>query len=422
MLSEKQESKKIECSEAGSTRILSKISDAYQNARVLAIEDEKSVRDGIVAYLSDSGYEMLEESDGLAGITRFRKERPDAVLCDLRLPGADGLEILSIITRESPETPVIIVSGANYVGDAVQALRRGAWDYVTKPILDMQVLETALCRVLEKAEQKNEIRYYQQHLESRNRKLRFTVEQLEEDEKAGRHVQNQLMPSPQRRLGEYLFNSRLFPSAFLSGDFVDYFPIDDRYLGFYMADVSGHGAASAFVTVMLTTLFGQYQQSRRESKDLMLLYPERTLARLNQDLCRQRLDKYLTIFYAVIDQHTHHLSCSNGGQFPYPLICDKNGVRSLASPSRPVGVFEDSEFPKQEFGLSEEFSLWLVSDGFLEIAPERSLKEKSLALQAKIANPEIDIDSLAKSLGLSSESTPPDDVTIFQVKRVRSLE
>jgi len=405
-----------------------------RNARILTIEDEPAVRDGIVAYLEDSGYEMLQASNGLMGIALFRSERPDAVLCDLRLPGADGLEVLSTITQEAPETPVIIVSGANLLGDAIQALKRGAWDYVTKPIIEMGVLDSTLCRALERAELMQQNRYYREYLETIIRKLRVTieslqekekelqvaVERLQEDEKAGRHLQDQLMPPPRRRLGDYLFQSRVYPSTFLSGDFVDYFPIDGRYLGFYMADVSGHGAASAFITVMLTTLIGQYRQARSEEDDPIILHPERTLTRLNQDLCRQRLDKYLTIFYGVIDQQSSRLICSNGGQFPYPLLRDPYGVRSLAYPSRPVGLFEDSEFPRQELDLPEEFSLWLFSDGLLEIMSERSLKEKFATLEEQIFDPQLNIDQFAHRMGLPRSNALPDDITFFQLKREKN--
>ncbi len=390
-----------------------------RSARILTIEDEPAVRSGIVAYLEDSGYEMLQASDGLSGIALFRSEHPDAVLCDLRLPGADGLEVLSIITKESPETPVIIVSGANLVGDAIQALKRGAWDYVTKPIIEMGILDSTLCRVLERAELMEQNRYYREHLETLNRDLRRAVEQLQEDEKAGRHLQGQLMPPPRRQWGEYVFRSRLYPSTFLSGDFVDYFYIDERHLGFYMADVSGHGAASAFITVMLTTLIGQYRHSSHEEADPTILHPDRTLARLNRDLCRQRLDKYLTIFYGVIDQQNHSLVCSNGGQYPYPIICNQTEVRSLAYPNRPVGLFEDAEFPRHELELPSEFRLWLFSDGLLEIMPERTLKEKYATLQALVADPRMDIDTLAAHMRLPSTSPPPDDITFFQVQRTQ---
>ena len=115
-------------------------------AKILTIEDEPPIRDSIVAYLEDSGFTMLEANDGPTGLEVFRHEHPDVVLCDLRLPGMDGLEVLSTITSESPETPVIVVSGVSQLDYAVQALKHGAWDYVTKPIHDMAVLESAVRR------------------------------------------------------------------------------------------------------------------------------------------------------------------------------------------------------------------------------------------------------------------------------------
>ena len=86
--------------------------------RILTIEDEPAVRSGVAAYLEDSGFEVLEADDGPSGLQIFRRERPDVILCDLRLPGMDGLEILSAVTEESPETPVIVVcAGAKAILD-----------------------------------------------------------------------------------------------------------------------------------------------------------------------------------------------------------------------------------------------------------------------------------------------------------------
>ena len=205
-------------------------------AKILTIEDEPPIRDGIVAYLEDSGFTMLEANDGPSGIEIFRHEHPDVVLCDLRLPGMDGLEVLSTITAESPETPVIVVSGVSLLDYAVQALKRGAWDYVTKPIHDMAVLESAVRRVIEHADLLRQNREYREHLEVLNRELTQTLKQLQEDEEAGRRIQFQLLPEDNCRFGNYTFQRRLYPSMYLSGDFVDYFTIDDRHIGFYIAE------------------------------------------------------------------------------------------------------------------------------------------------------------------------------------------
>ncbi|WP_285172428.1 response regulator, partial [Mycobacterium tuberculosis] len=83
--------------------------------------------------LERGGFRVREAEDGSSGLESFRAQPPDAVLLDLRMPGTDGLDVLTEIVKESPETPVLVVSGETTLSDVVQALRRGAWDFVTKP-------------------------------------------------------------------------------------------------------------------------------------------------------------------------------------------------------------------------------------------------------------------------------------------------
>lgn len=388
-----------------------------KQARVLTIEDEPSIRKGIVAYLEDSGFLPLEAADGPAGLDLFEREHPDAVLCDLRLPGMDGLEVLSAITRSSPETPVVIVSGVSLLSYAVEALRRGAWDYVTKPIQDMAVLESALQRVLERADLIRQNRVYRERLEALNRELTATVHQLQEDEEAGRAMQSRLLPDARRAFGEYELRSRLYPSMYLSGDFVDYFVLPRGRVGFYMADVSGHGAASAFVTVMLKTLVGRYRQALARDGDQTILHPERTLARLNRDLRQEDLDKYLTIFYGVIDRHEHVMVCCSGGHFPYAILHDGLEARHLAIRGRPVGLFEEAEYQAHSVDLPERFVLLLASDGALELIAEDPARSKLETLRAMARYSTTALEDLAAELELESAWQPPDDVTLLTVAR-----
>jgi sigma-B regulation protein RsbU (phosphoserine phosphatase) len=392
-----------------------------QALTVLTIEDEAPIRRGIAAYLEDSGFHMLEADDGIRGLEVMRTQRPDAVLCDLRLPGMDGLEVLSTITREFPETPVIVVSGVGQLSYAVQALKRGAWDYVTKPIPEMGVLEGALWRALERARLLRENRRYRMHLEALNRELSRTLHQLQTDERAARRIQFQLLPEDGWQFGDYRFTRRLYPARLLSGDFVDYFPIDERHAGFYMADVSGHGAASAFVTVMVKTLVGQYQEGYEQDGDETILHPERTLERLNRDVCRQHLDQYLTMFYGVLDREGGQMTCSNGGQFPYPMLYDGAQARPLTSRSRPVGLFDDSRYTPRRLELPEASALWLISDGALELLPQGSLRAKRDALCACVQrSPQALPAELATSLGIAEPTTTlPDDVAFLAVSRGR---
>lgn len=386
-------------------------------ARILTIEDEPEIRDGIVTYLEDSGFDMLQAGDGESGLNLFREQRPDAVLCDLRLPGMDGLEVLSTIGRESPETPVIIVSGMGLLDFAVQALKRGAWDYVVKPIADMDVVENALNRVLERARLLKENREYQQQLETMNRELSDALGQLQADEEAGRHIQSQLLPKDKRELQGYLFRHRLYPSMYLSGDFLDYFPVNDHYIGFYIADVSGHDAAAAFVTVMLKMFIGQLRGLYQEAGDSTILSPACTLNAINQFILDQRLGKYLTMFYGVIDTRDDCMLYSQGGHFPHPILYDGEQAVPLAVRSKPVGLFANTRYQEHYRQLQEDFVLLCASDGILELLPQSSLAEKCEALRAQVNSACCGIDSLVERLDLARASQLPDDVTLLEIRR-----
>ena len=151
--------------------------------------------------------------------------------------------------------------------------------------------------------------------------------------------------------------------------------------------------------------------------DQTILQPRETLRRLNGDLCRQHLDKYVTMFYGVIDREQNAMLCSSGGQYPYPILYDGEVLRPLACRSRPVGLFEDSAFQQQEIKLPAWFTLWLVSDGLLELLPQASLADKHAALNAQIQGDAVSIEGLVADLGIEREDGLPDDVTLLTVTR-----
>jgi signal transduction histidine kinase len=146
---------------------------------ILIIDDEAYIRDSVRSFLEDYGYGVIEAGDGHQGLKTFDDEKPDLILCDLRMPEMDGLEVLGAVTRKSPETPIIIVSGAGNIADTVEALRLGAWDYIIKPIQDMNVLYHAVGKGLERAVLIREKNRYQRDLEKANATLKESLETLE---------------------------------------------------------------------------------------------------------------------------------------------------------------------------------------------------------------------------------------------------
>lgn len=386
-------------------------------ARILMIDDEQLVLEVLAAFLEDSGFEVLQALDGQTGIDLIRRERPDLVLCDLRLPGMDGLHVLATVARDYPELPILVVSGLGGMSDAIQALKLGAWDYVTKPIEDMAMLEHAIAHALERARLRRENREHREHLEVVNEQLRQTLRRLQEDEAAARRIQFQLLPENDKVYRSYRFHRHLLTSQYLSGDFVDYFPIDGDHLGFYIADVSGHGVSSAFVTVMLKSYIGRYRELHRQNRDRGILNPAETLSRLNREVYSCHMDKYLTIFYGVIDWDTNRLRYSSGGQFPFPILFDGERASFLGKKSLPIGLFDFASYQTESLQLPPRFTLVLISDGILETLPQASLRDKQAFLLEAVCSTDLTIGNLIQTLGLDQAGSLPDDITLLLVER-----
>ncbi|MBI9100169.1 MAG: hybrid sensor histidine kinase/response regulator [Spirochaetaceae bacterium] len=133
--------------------------------KILIIDDDSIVRESIADFFEDSGYEVLQCTNGKDGIDTIRKEDPTVILCDLHMPGISGLEVIDIVKKEYPEMPLIVVSGNGVIKDAIEAVSRGAWNYVMKPIYDLAELELSVNMVIEKADLVRNNRLYKEGLE-----------------------------------------------------------------------------------------------------------------------------------------------------------------------------------------------------------------------------------------------------------------
>ncbi|MEO8764366.1 MAG: sigma-54 dependent transcriptional regulator [Ginsengibacter sp.] len=100
---------------------------------ILIIDDEKSIRKTLTEILSYEGYKIDEASDGEEGLKKFREKTFDLVLCDIKMPKLDGIEFLEKAREINDEVPIIIISGHGNIETAVEAVKKGAYDYISKP-------------------------------------------------------------------------------------------------------------------------------------------------------------------------------------------------------------------------------------------------------------------------------------------------
>ena len=387
------------------------------SATLLIIDDDDVVRASLAAYLEDSGFHVLQAANGLQGLEVFHAESPDLVICDLRMPQVDGLELIRRINALQVETPVIVVSGAGVMSDAVEALRLGAADYLIKPLADLAVLEHSVRRALDRANLRLENQRYRDELETANRELQASLHLLQEDQNAGRQVQMNMLPVTPWQADGLSFAHQIIPSLYLSGDFVDYFRVDDSRIAFYLADVSGHGASSAFITVLLKFMTTRLLYESRRSGNLPDFKPSEVLGHINRGLLNCKLGKHVTMIGGVIDEQAGSLTYSIGGHLPLPVLFSAGESYYLQGRGLPVGLFAEATYQDHVMQIPESFSLTLLSDGILDLLPGNTLKDKEAALPEIVKAAGGSLDGLRQRFGLATLGEMPDDIALLVLSR-----
>lgn len=383
-------------------------------ARLLVIDDEATERQSMVAYLENSGYQVIIAENGGDGLAILAEQNIDLILCDLRVPNLDGFDVLKQVKSKSQYIPFIVVSAVGVMTDVVEALRLGASDYLVKPIIDMVVLEHSIQRNLELVQLEQQNEKYRTHLETVNYELQKSLDELRNDQQAGRQVQLKMLPEPLQtdKLG---FSYTIKPSLMLSGDFLDYLPLDDKHYGFYIADVSGHGVSSAFVTVLLKNLIYRLKRNLNQGISDDLYHPVEVLSRINQELLDTQCGKHLTIVYCVLNLETLQLNYSIGAHLPMPILYGGGKAQYLEGKGMPVGLFRDAKYNEYSMQLPKDFTLSMFSDGVFELLTQPTLALKEEYLLDLIEQEAGNHETITQALRLNTNDAAPDDTALLTV-------
>jgi signal transduction histidine kinase len=147
-----------------------------RSGKILIVDGSPSIGNSLADHLTGIGYDTFVIENGGEALAKTKSQLFDAILIDLQIRQPDGLSVISKLVDESPDLPVIAVSGTGVLHDVVEAMRIGAWDHITKPIEDMNAVAVVLERVLDKADLIAERDRYQQEIERLNRSLETEVE------------------------------------------------------------------------------------------------------------------------------------------------------------------------------------------------------------------------------------------------------
>ncbi len=167
-------------------------------------------------------------------------------------------------------------------------------------------------------------------------------------------LQKKLLPNP-IELQNYKVETLFQPSAYLSGDWYDYWKISDKEIIFYLADVSGHGVTSSLLTSWMAAFHGRSKT------------PRELIKKLNGMLVQENIEKHITMVAGILNLETHHIKWSSAGHYPPPIILEPNQVpRILHTSSFPLGLTEDLEVEEFECSLTKNARFIICSDGALE--------------------------------------------------------
>ncbi len=388
--------------------------DVSKKELILTIDDDLDTRTIFKLFLEEQDYRVIEAENGTKGIEIFNEQKPDLVLCDLRMPGISGLEVLLQIKKNSPQTPVIVVSGTDSINDVVESLRLGAWDFILKPIRTYDIMLHRVEQVLKQSQLKKQNQEYHDLLEE-------AVEKLQSDLKAGQTIQMKLLPSNEVQFNDYHFSSLILPSLYLSGDFVDYFPVNDTLTAFYIADVSGHGVSSALVTVFLKSFMNKCIDDYKQNHNKNILDPAKLLQVLNRDFLNENFDKFSTLFFGLLNHSKNTILYCNSGHYPYPILKQKGKCQLLDSKNTPLGIMSEVHFENSIIKLEKKFFLTFFSDGILDILPQDSLDKKIEFLKDLCASDQQEFQNFITGLKDNSSGLP-DDIAVLSIEKDRSNE
>jgi sigma-B regulation protein RsbU (phosphoserine phosphatase) len=403
--------------------------------RIVIAEDSRIQAKMLEKRLVSAGYDVRHGADGSIALEMIRNDPPDLIVSDIEMPNMTGYELCRHVKQDAAlrQIPLILLSTLGDPQDVIEGLHSGADNYVTKPyeteyllsridsLLKTPIVESEaddiegfevslggnmytiksgpqqvlnlLISTFENAVEKNSelIRVNQELSQSKDKliKQRALLEELNaqleanngrmtRDLSAAARIQHSLLPAGDSSIQNVDVAWRYTPCDELAGDFLNFFPLDDRYLALYVVDVSGHGVPSALLSVAVarsltrqvtTTSF----LARADENGIISVTPPGTVANeLNGRFpMEEQGDLYFTMFYGILDTLTGDLKYVSAGHVP-PVVLPIDGGEPFMLPAEgfAVGWFDEIESEEEHTALNTGDRLFLLSDGVPEAMNE----------------------------------------------------
>jgi len=366
--------------------------------RILICDDQPDVLHAMRLLLKGQGYEAVTVDSPRALLREARSGQFDLILADLNYTrdttsGEEGLDLLAGLESQGNTAPVIVMTAWGSIDLAVEAMRRGACDFVQKPWDNERVLAA--------------IR--KQAASERGRRSELEI--------AGA-VQQKLFPrsSPQLRTLDYA--GHCVAAQGVGGDYYDFLDLGKDALGFVLADVSGKGVPAALLMANLQACFRTQVGARFRGPAALL------------DIVHKHFysstgsDRFATLFFGAYDDRTRRMRYVNCGHCAPLLLRSDGELRKLEPTGAVLGAFEEWNCAEDEISLDAGDTLLLYSDGVTEASNSNGdeFGEYRLArlLRERRSRTADDlVREVVNAVSTFSEASPMDDITVVAIRGIQ---
>jgi len=302
---------------------------------ILLVEDNEGLRTMLRLFLEQQGYALRVAVDGQDALELMAERPAEVILTDIKMPRIDGMELLRRVKDTSPDTEVILMTAYAEVDTAVEAVRMGAYDYIIKPIhnLERDIGENVAHALARRRDRIGAIELL--------KRLQEREKELESDMQLSGIIQQSLLPDPDLKIDGIKYHAVRVAPRQLSGDFYDIFPIGQKRVGLAV----GHAFAREYsASLLVATLAGSFRRFSRE-----VTAPEKVLQQVNKAMYRflkkgQR--NFISLFYGVLDLHLCQIHFAVAGKPKALLLRSGTHTAKMISEEGPfLGQYTDSTFP-----------------------------------------------------------------------------
>lgn len=373
---------------------------SHTGLHALVVDDDPGINRLLQARLQARGYQVTSAADGEEALAQLQQCHVDIIFLDVSLPGMSGLDVLGIIREQDQDVAVVITTAFGSERVAIDAMRRGADDYLRKPFESSEfksVLKRTMSRLL---------------LNRQNTALRRELDekhrQLEAELVRAANVQADLLPYEMPLVPGFEMAAECVPAHEVGGDFYDWQQKQANVLSFWLCDVMGKGMPAALLMATVRAVMRAVVRGSLPATALRYV-----TAALEDDFIQT--DQFVTLFMANLEIEERRLTYVDAGH-GHAFVRRANGsVELLPERGLPLGVMPDTHYTEGTLVFEPGDALIVYSDGVIDARPDLALTPHTLVhyldgTRSALAM----VDRIVTLLG--PVGVPPDDFTVIAVR------